>query len=276
MKQTGTILDQIIVSKKQYLERRKAQIPLARLEQDLAGTPPSNNLGFYEVLKAPEPNPKIIAEVKKASPSAGVLRDPFVPAEINEAYQTAANVVAISVITERDYFQGSENTLEFFAANNTNNKPLLRKDFIFDSYQILESKVLGAQAYLLIASLFDIDELQALVDHGRSIGIEPLIEVHTVSELKLATATQARCIGVNSRDLKTFKVDIKKHEMLRQLDDSYARVAESGVESAEYLAQVSTYTDAVLIGSHFMSYEHIRKAIDEAVTLSSASPMQEK
>ncbi len=266
MIKTKTILDQIIIAKKLYLRDRKMYVPLAKLEQDLADRPPSSAPGFYDVLKNAKPGRKVIAEVKKASPSGGNLREPFDVAEINEAYQTAKNVVAISVITERQYFHGSEETLEFFAANNTHNKPLLRKDFIFDPYQILESKALGAHAFLLIASLFNIDELQALVDLGQSIGIEPLIEVHNKHELELATATKARCIGVNSRDLKNFKIDIKKHELLRKLDDSYARVAESGIDNPEYLNEIFTYCDAVLIGSHFMSSKDIGKAIKKIVT----------
>ncbi len=275
MKKTDTILDQIITGKKAYLQYRKVQVPLAKLEQDIADLPSSSVPGFYEALKAAEPKPKIIAEVKKASPSAGILREPFDLSEINEAYQTAKNVVAISVITEWQYFQGSDETLEFFAANNTYKKPILRKDFIFDPYQILESKLLGAGAYLLIASLFNVDELQALVDLGQSIGLEPLVEVHTKDELERATATKTRCIGVNSRDLKSFKLDIKKHELLRKLDDPYARVAESGVDSPEYLNQISAYADAVLIGSNFMVSEDIKSSINKIVTPPAMPPSPE-
>ncbi len=153
MKKTNTILDQIISFQKDYLHERKKRNPLAKLELDLAAMPDSKSPGFYDVLKAKQPMHKIIAEVKKTSPSGGILRKPFDLAEINSAYQASDHVVAISVITERKYFQGSEETLEYFAANNTGSKPLLRKDFIFDSYQVLESKLLGAQAFLLIASL---------------------------------------------------------------------------------------------------------------------------
>ena len=266
MKQTDTILDKIIAGKKQYLKDQKLKVPQEKLEDELSRQAPFNGPGFLEALKAESPRPKLIAEVKQASPSRGVLRESFSPAAINEAYQAAPHVVAISVLTEKDYFLGSEETLSFFAEHNTHHKPLLRKDFIFDPYQVMESKLLGGQAYLLIASLFDAKELEALVDLGLELGIEPLVEVHNREELNMAKATKARCIGVNSRDLKTFKVDVKRHELLRELDGSYARVAESGINSPEYLAYLSAFADAALVGSHFMEAGSIETSIEKLVS----------
>lgn len=262
MKDTGTILDKIVADKKVYLAKKKKQKPQAKLEQELAGLETSEEPGFYKALKADSAKPKIIAEAKKASPSAGVFRDDFSLEEINQAYQQAVNVAAISVITERDHFQGSEDFLAYFAKHNTHKKPLLRKDFLFEPYQILESKLLGAQAYLLIASLFDENELAELVDLGLSNGIEPLVEVHTQEELDVALKTKVRCIGVNARDLKTFKVDLGRHELLKQLDDKYARVAESGIDTLEYLKEVSEFADAALIGTEFMKSKDITEALE--------------
>jgi len=265
MKKTDTFLDKIVASKKDYLQRQKFKKPQAQIERELVAVKPFKGLGFFDVLKKADPKPKIVAEVKKASPSAGVLRDPFLLPHINEAYQSISKIVAISIITEQEHFQGSEETLAFFAANNTHHKPLLRKDFLFDPYQVLESKLLGAQAYLLIASLFDIKELEELIKLGQSIGIEPLVEVHDSHELELVQATSARSIGVNCRDLKDFTIDIKAHELLRKLDNSYARVAESGIDSPEYLNYLSTFSDAGLIGGHFMAAPSVEAALENMV-----------
>src|SRR5512146_520420 len=230
MKTTDTILDKIIAAKKLELAVIKRRRPIKLIEKELTGLEISEEPGFYEALKAAVPNPKIIAEVKKASPSAGVFRDDFSLSEINDAYQSADHVVAISVVTETRHFQGDEAFLKYFASHNTHKKPLLRKDFLFEPYQILESKLLGAHAYLLIASLFNEAELAELVELGFKIGLEPLVEVHTQEELDMTLKTRARCIGVNARDLKTFKVDLGRHELLKRLDDSYVRIAESGID----------------------------------------------
>lgn len=262
MKTTDTILDKIVAAKKQRLPAIKLKKSRVEIEYELADLAPFLGRGFFEALKAAKPKPKIIAEVKKASPSAGVLREPFELTDINEAYQATDSVVAISVITEQDFFQGSDLALTFFAANNIHNKPLLRKDFIFDTYQVAESKLLGAQAYLLIASLFDANELDELVSFGLALNIEPLVEVHNARELAMARQTDARCIGVNSRDLADFSVDVGAHELLQELPDSYARVAESGISSPESLIAVSTFADAVLIGSYFMQSDNLAISIE--------------
>lgn len=265
MKQDSTFLAAILAAKREDLAARKSSKSYAQLEKELESAKPFAGTGFFEALKAEEPTPKIIAEAKKASPSRGVIRGDFSLSQINDAYQAAPNVAAISVLTEKDHFGGSDETLAFFAAHNTHAKPLLRKDFIFDPYQVLESKLLGAQAFLLIVAMLDAETLNVLVDLGRSIGIEPLVEAHDKRELELAKSTNARVIGVNCRDLKTFSLNLKAHELLRDLDDSYARIAESGVENPEYLRYVSTFSDAVLIGSHFMSQPDIGGAIESMV-----------
>src|ERR1039458_1392592 len=239
----STKLSEILSAKKTYLEVQKRAKPQTQVEKALESAETFEGLGFFDALKTEEPKIKLLAEVKKASPSRGVIRTDFALSEINDAYQSSANVVAISVLTEKDYFHGSEDILSFFAKNNTNNKPLLRKDFIFDPYQILETKLLGAQAYLLMASLFDdTDELETLITFGQKLGLEPLVEVHTKEELELVQATSTRVIGVNSRDMKTLAVDNKIHDLLKDIDDSYAKVAESGIENREDLRHVLAYS----------------------------------
>jgi indole-3-glycerol phosphate synthase len=265
MKRTHTILDEIVADKKKYLMKQKLKVTQSELDQQRREMPIYDGPGFFDVLKANSPRPKLIAEVKKASPSGGVLRQSFSLEAINEDYQSASNVVAISVITESAHFAGNDESLAFFARHNHNKKPLLQKDFIFDPYQILESKILGAQAYLLIASLFSKNELEDLVAAGIEIGLEPIVEVHDEQELAMAQGTKARIIGVNARDLKTFEINIELHGLLEQLDDSYARIAESGVNSAQYISEVSSYADAVLVGSYLMSQSDIPKAIASLV-----------
>jgi indole-3-glycerol phosphate synthase len=260
MKRTDTVLDKIIADKRAALDKQKQRKSQAALEREVESMDRSDVPGFFDVLK--RPGMKTIAEVKQASPSAGLLRQPFDPAEINQAYQSAEAVAAISVITEEKHFQGSPDTLAYFAAHNKNRKPLLRKDFIFDEYQILESRLLGAQAYLLIAALFDAEELGKLVDFGLARGIEPLVEVHDQAELGMALRTKARCIGVNARDLKDFSLDAGRHQLLRQLDDSYARVAESAIDSPEYLKHLADFADAALIGTAFMKSKDIAKTLE--------------
>lgn len=265
MKQTDSILDKIVAAKKDYLAKRKREKSLAELRRQAAALKPANGPGFFEALKAAEPRPKLIAEVKRASPSAGAFSGSFSLPALNRAYQAAPHVVAISVLTESEHFKGSEDDLVYLAGHNTHQKPLLRKDFIFDPYQVYESKLLGAQAYLLITALLDERELSALVDLGRELGIEPLVEVHDERELATALKTEARCIGVNSRDLKTFKVDNKRHELLRQLDGSYVRIAESGIADGEYLTYLSGFADAALVGGHFMAADNVEAAISKLV-----------
>lgn len=263
MENNPAFLEKIVEAKKKELAAQKQKKPYARLEQELSSVKTFHGQGFYETLKSKKPARKIIAEVKKASPSRGTIRENFSLAEINDAYQASPTVAAISVLTEKDHFQGGDKVLAFFAANNTYNKPLLRKDFIFDAYQVLESKILGAQAYLLIVALLDAQKLNELIDLGLKIGIEPLVEVHDKQELELAKTTNARVIGVNSRDLKSFTVEPKTHELLRDLDGAYARIAESGIDNPEYFNYLSGFSDAALIGTEFMKSEDIGKAIDD-------------
>jgi indole-3-glycerol phosphate synthase len=267
MKKDDTFLNTIVDAKKKDLKARKGRKPYDQLEQELQSLKPFEGPGFFEALKSDKPTPKIIAEAKKASPSKGVIRADFSLSEINDAYQSAPNIVAISVLTEEDHFGGSDDTLAFFAKNNAHNKPLLRKDFIFEPYQVLESKLLGAQAYLLITTLFDdVKALDELINLGLKIGIEPLVEVHDQQELDMVLQTKARCIGANCRDLKTFSIDRNVHGLLRQLDDSYVRIAESAIDSPEYLHELAAFSDAALVGTEFMRAKDIKTAINTLLT----------
>jgi indole-3-glycerol phosphate synthase len=270
MKQTGTILDTITAARRESLARQKSRLPLAELKEQLDAQVPAKASGFYEALKQ-SGGPHIIAEAKHASPSAGTLREPYDLSVINAAYQQAPAIAAISVLTEPDHFGGGDEHLRYFAAHNSTGKPLLRKDFIFDPYQVLESKLLGAQAYLLIVSLLEPQELRELIELGRSVGLEPLVEAHTAEELQTAQAAGARCIGLNARNLHNFAVDTAAHRLLADLDSQYVRVAESGIHGPEDLRRVAEYADAVLIGSYFMKRPDIPEAINELTELAGAA-----
>lgn len=266
MLKTDTILDQIIADKRVRVEEAKTKLSFndirSRVEKGIKIEPHQ----FYDALKSPDIDCKLIAEIKRQSPSAGQFNSQFSLDESNAAYQSNDSVVAISVLTEEDHFKGNAEDLTYVHTHSEKDKPLLRKDFIFDPYQIYESQLLGASAYLLIARLFDRSELQDLITLGKSIGIEPLLEVHSQAELENVGATSARCIGVNSRDLQTFDIDHSLHELLFQLDDRYARIAESGIENPLYLRSLMPHIDAALVGSLFMRSENISEAINTFVT----------
>jgi indole-3-glycerol phosphate synthase len=264
MKHTQTILDQIIEAKKTRLIKSKEIKSQHQLEDEIKHLTKATNQaqGFYATLKAKTSYVKIIGEIKIASPSSGNLNSTFSLEFANEVYQNAEWISAISIITEEDYFGGSVDNLRYVEQHNLHQKPLLRKDFIFDTYQIVESKLLGADAYLLIASLFDSSELDQLVECGLSYGLEPLIEVHSIQELEVALKTKARCIGVNSRNLHSFSINNELHNLLASVDDSYVRIAESGVETPEYLAELGRYADAALIGSYFMKSDELESAVN--------------
>jgi indole-3-glycerol phosphate synthase len=266
MLKTDTILDQIIADKKNRVEDTKTKLNLNHLRAQVEAGTKAEPHRFYDALKNSDIDCKLIAEIKRQSPSAGTFNEQFSLEQTNQAYQTAESVIAISVLTEEDHFKGTPTDLQYVHSHSKQDKPILRKDFIFDPYQVYESQLLGASAFLLIARLFDRSELQDLITLGKSIGLEPLIEVHSQVELDRVAATSARCIGVNSRDLQTFKIDHSLHSLLFQLDDRYARVAESGIEDPAYLRSLMPHIDAALIGGLFMKSDNISEAINTFVT----------
>lgn len=266
MLKTDTILDQIIADKKLRIEQLKFNISFSELRSQVEASVKTEPHQFYDAIKNPDIGCKLIAEIKRQSPSAGTFNDQFSLENINNAYQASKSVVAISVLTEEDHFKGSTEDLTYVNTHSKHRKPVLRKDFIFDPYQIYESQLLGASAFLLIARLFSRSELQDLITLGKSIGLEPLVEIHSQAELDQVAGTSARCIGVNSRDLQTFEIDYKLHTLLFQLDDKYARVAESGIGNPAYLHSLMPHIDAALVGSLFMKSQNISEAINTFVS----------
>jgi indole-3-glycerol phosphate synthase len=244
------ILDEIVASKKQELEISQRSLPLADLRRMvLAASPP---VDFASALRGD--GIKLIAEVKKASPSRGVIRSDFDPVDVARIYANNG-ASAISVLTESKYFQGSLNHLKNIKAALGQARPLLRKDFIFDPYQVYESRAYGADSLLLIVAILAPRQLVELIGLTRQLGMECLIEVHNEAELGTALKSSARIIGINNRDLSTFTVDINTTRCLRPLIPAdRIVVSESGIKDRADMARLRQWrVDAVLIGEALMS-----------------------
>jgi indole-3-glycerol phosphate synthase len=209
----------------------------------------ASNFPFEKALAAP--GLSVIAEVKKASPSKGVIAEEFPYLDIARTYE-AAGASAISVLTEPNFFQGSPLYLQEIVQEVS--IPVLRKDFIIDSYQIYEAKVLNASAILLICALLGDDELGSFLELAHSLGLSALVEAHDAREIERALAVGARIIGVNNRDLKNFEVDLTTSQQLRELVPPHILfVSESGIKTAEDAVQLASFgVDAVLIGETLM------------------------
>jgi len=241
------ILDEIIEKRKIQLDREKALVSLNE-QIRLAESAPKPR-GFGRALK--EKGLSVIAEVKKASPSKGLIQPDFEPVKIAKAYE-AAGAAAISCLTEEHYFQGSSEYLREIVQNVT--IPVLRKDFVFDEYQVYEARALGASAVLLIAAMLDDNRLKSLFDLARSLGLDVLGEAHDESEINRLVSAGFDIIGVNNRNLKTFQVSLENtKELARFIPENAVFVCESGIKSnADMRLAAQSGADAVLIGETLM------------------------
>lgn len=203
-----------------------------------------------------------ICEVKKASPSKGIISEAFLYLDIAKEYE-AAGAAAISVLTEPKYFKGDDLYLREIA--DTVSIPLLRKDFTVDSYMIYHAKTLGAAAILLICAILDKDTLTEYIDIAHSLGLSALVEVHTETEAELALSAGARIVGVNNRDLKTFEIDITLSERLRKIiPQDIIFVSESGVRCSGDIKKLrQNGVDAVLVGETLMRSQDKKATLDE-------------
>jgi indole-3-glycerol phosphate synthase len=242
---TETILDRIIVEKRAELATAKSAVPLAKVKLRSEGAPGARS--FSAALK--RPGLGLIAEVKKASPSRGLLRADFDPVGLAEAYRDAG-AAAISVLTDEKHFQGSLSHLRAVRGALADGPPLLRKDFLFDEYQVHEARCHGADAILLITAVLEDDVLRELITLAASLLMEALVEVHDERELERAIAAGARIIGINNRDLRTFEVDLATSERLAPLIPAGVTVvAESGIFTRDDVRRLDACgADAVLIG----------------------------
>ncbi|MFC1908018.1 indole-3-glycerol phosphate synthase TrpC [Chloroflexota bacterium] len=245
------ILDQIVANNLQELETRKHSLPLEELKRVALEQPLP--LDFASALRGD--HIRIIAEVKKASPSKGVIRPDFNPTEIAQTY-ASNGASAISVLTETIYFQGSLNYLKDIR-NTLGNKrlPLLRKDFLSDPYQVYESRAYGADSLLLIVAILSSEKLEELLQLSHQLGMRCLVEVHNEAELKTALNSRAEIIGINNRDLTTFTVDITTTEHLRPLiPEDRIVVSESGIKSRNDIEKMGQLgVNAVLVGEFLLS-----------------------
>lgn len=249
-----SILDDIVLATKKRVEIEKTRLPL----EDLLAQkmPESTSFAFEKALK--ESQISFICEVKKASPSKGVIAEEFPYTQIAKQYEEAG-AAAISILTEPDFFQGKNEYLT--AIRQVVSLPILRKDFIVDPYQIVQSKHLGADAILLICSILSPQQLSEFIVLADELGLSAITEAHDEKEVQMALEAGSRVIGVNNRDLHTFKVDINNSVRLRKLAPKETLfIAESGIQTAEDIDVLEkNHVDAVLIGEAFMK-ERDKKA----------------
>ncbi|HSP45427.1 MAG TPA: indole-3-glycerol phosphate synthase TrpC [Chthoniobacterales bacterium] len=207
--------------------------------------------GFTSALQLGEGKLALIAEVKKASPSAGIIAESFDPVAVAKNY-AGAGVDAISVLTDRHFFQGHLSYLEMIRAAVP--QPLLRKDFTLDPLQIMEAAAGGADAILLIVAALNQEQLNFLLETAVTYQLDALVEVHTLAELERALETSAQLIGINNRNLATFEIDLSvTEELSEEVPEEIVLVSESGIRTAEDLARIKACgVDAVLIGEALM------------------------
>lgn len=244
---TGTVLDRIIEARRASVDHRKKVLPETALKYGAKAATPLRD--FAAALARDALN--IIGELKPASPSRGVLRHPFDAPALARSLE-ANGAAALSILTEEDFFHGSLKNLR--EARKSISLPVLRKDFIFDPWQVWETRANDADSYLLIVAMLGDRTLRDLIDLGRELGMEPLVEVHTTAELQRALGAGARIIGVNNRDLKTLEIHSKtSYELIDGIPDDCIAVSESGMRShAELLKLRAAGYDAFLIGTRLM------------------------
>lgn len=244
------ILAEIVAYKKKELDSVQQVKPIAELEADAIKV--SNQMSFYDSLLPQNANEiRVIAEVKKASPSKGIISANFNPLKTAQSYEKNG-AAAVSVLTEKKYFQGSPEYLQ--KISKAISIPCLRKDFIFSEYQILEAKLWGASAYLLIVDCLDEKQLKHLIQFGKDRGLDALVEVHRREEVEIAVNSGAKIIGVNNRNLRTFETQLETSlELANHIPKDMIRVSESGIRTRSDIEQLlQAHFQAVLVGETLM------------------------
>jgi indole-3-glycerol phosphate synthase len=263
------VLSTIIAARRRRIDEARAGVPLGSLRQAVEAR--TDFRDFAGALSGEALS--VIAELKKASPSRGLLRPDFRPPEIATSYQQAG-ASALSVLTEEEFFQGSLNHLK--AARSAVRLPILRKDFIIDEYQVYESAAAGADALLLIVAALEDGDLKHLLALSGRLNVAALVEVHTADELERAVAAGAQIIGVNNRNLSTLEVNLETSFRLREkIPAQCLAVSESGIKSGDDLERLAKAGfNAVLIGEHLMLAgdpgEELSRLLSSAPTLKMA------
>ncbi|EGW39963.1 indole-3-glycerol phosphate synthase TrpC [Desulfosporosinus sp. OT] len=252
------ILEKIATRTIERVAELKQRKPTEQVISEAKALNPNTGFPFEKALRAE--GLSFICELKKASPSQGIIAQDFPYLQIAKEYE-AAGAAAISVLTEPYWFHGQDRYVTEISQEVS--LPLLRKDFIVDSYQIYEAKIIGASAILLICALLNTDILKKYLDIAHSLGLSALVEAHTEEEVRSALTAGARVIGVNNRNLKTFEVDITTSIRLRGLvPEDILFVSESGIKSPEDVARLRVNkTDAVLIGESLMRSDHKKEQL---------------
>ena len=258
------ILDKIIAYKKLEISEQKELIPLDEIKRNLTGVEPVR--GFKKAISAPG-KVNLIAEIKKASPSRGVIRSDFDPEAIARIYERNG-AAAISVLTDREFFQGD---LSFLARvrSVTSAVSVLRKDFIIDEYQVYQSRLAGADAIFLIVAALDLPTLNRFLGIARDMGLDCLVEVHSKDELIIALNTAASIIGINNRDLRTFKTDIQTtHNLMQTMPKDRVVVSESAISSREDVEFLKRWgVNAMLVGESLMRSDDIGLKMKQLMSL---------
>lgn len=246
-----TILERIMAVKRAEVAAAKKAMPPSAMEEQAQKQAPARDFVSALRKKIDAGEAAVIAEIKRASPSRGVLRPDFDPAEIARSYQTGG-AACLSVLTDREFFQGAPEHLT--AARAACGLPVLRKDFIFDSYQVLEARALGADCVLLIAACLSAAEMQDLEAHAQALGLAVLVEVHDATELDGALQLRTPLIGINNRDLRTFDTRLETTlALLEFMPEDRIVVTESGIAAPQDVARMrSRGVNAFLVGEAFM------------------------
>jgi indole-3-glycerol phosphate synthase len=244
---TGTVLDRILEARIREVEHRKKVLPETALKYGAKAAEPLRD--FSAALLKPGTN--VIAELKPASPSRGVIRDPFDPVQLGTSLE-AAGAAALSVLTEGAFFGGSLKNLR--DARKSIQLPVLRKDFIFDTWQVWETRANDGDSFLLIVAALQDAQLVELIGLGRELRMEPVVEVHTAEELDRALKAGAKIVGVNNRNLKTLDVRVETSlELIEQIPEECIAVSESGIRTADEIAKLrAAGFDAFLVGTSLM------------------------
>jgi indole-3-glycerol phosphate synthase len=245
------ILDRILARKREELEAARASVPLAEMQKRAAAAAPTRDFVAAMRAKIDAGRPAVIAEIKKASPSKGVLRADFDPAAIARSYE-AGGAACLSVLTDRDFFQGAHGHLA--QARSACSLPVLRKDFITEPYQVLESRALGADCILLIAAALARQDMQGLEASAHSLDMAVLVEVHDAAELEAALALRTPLLGINNRNLRTFETRLETTlELLASVPAGKIVVTESGIlEPSDVARMRARSVNAFLVGEAFM------------------------
>lgn len=257
----ANVLDGIVADKRKRLDQDQKREPLKALAARCEKLPPpASFLGSINV----KDQLSIIAEMKKQSPSAGPILDDYSPAKIAKIYEDAG-ARALSVLTEEDHFRGAIGDLE--QARTASKLPVLRKDFVFDPYQVYQTRAIGASAVLLIVAILKADELNSLLKLARELKLDALVEVHDEDELNRALDAGPDCIGINNRNLKDLTTDVNRtFRMLRQVPKDVCIVSESGIKTPQTIRELkSAGVRAALIGESILKSKDPRELLQSFV-----------